>query len=398
MSTHVYANGNEVSCKAADGKTSSAFPDPCWSPPPPPTGPIVVPYPNFAKPSSLKKGSSTVLIKRSAVALTDRSYFSTSTGNEPATPAFMKGVLTKKIKGKTYYNQWSMNVKFEGKGVCRNFDIMTHNHGSFTGNTPPFPFLDDRAKGSTAGDPCETERKNIRDSCDTPDEGKNWNETNCPPVFDGYTEDEGRLSQQMRAAKEEGSCVKALKCRLIPYDNGGEQDGTGCCNGQTPHHLLADSMFKPCGVKRTQSSPFSSKYSIGAAPNICMEGKRQHMGSHQEIHHDIAKEFLNYMTDNMDPMGSPKYPTKIPLDKSIELSSRFVAAEYGCEPDCIQQQLKSYYNEECGMDPKTEVYTVDQSGHKYACKGDSDSYVTANQNKLGVSSNSSGSSMSGIFD
>ncbi|MEN9866692.1 MAG: hypothetical protein RL748_2282, partial [Pseudomonadota bacterium] len=37
MRTHVYANTLEIACKAegSDGKTISAFPDPCWSPPGP---------------------------------------------------------------------------------------------------------------------------------------------------------------------------------------------------------------------------------------------------------------------------------------------------------------------------------------------------------------------------
>jgi hypothetical protein len=33
MSNEVYANGREVSCKAAQGKSVCAFPDVCFTPP-----------------------------------------------------------------------------------------------------------------------------------------------------------------------------------------------------------------------------------------------------------------------------------------------------------------------------------------------------------------------------
>jgi hypothetical protein len=69
-----------------------------------------------------------VFIKGTAVALKDVSYFSTSTGDEPATEAFQKGVATNVIKGKAYFTNWSSDVKVEGLNVCRHLDLMTHNH------------------------------------------------------------------------------------------------------------------------------------------------------------------------------------------------------------------------------------------------------------------------------
>ncbi|MFB9245437.1 DUF4150 domain-containing protein [Massilia antarctica] len=128
MDTHVYANDNQISSKAADGKSFS-FPDPCWSPPPPGVGPVVIPYPNTAFAKHLQNGSSTVFICGTEVALKNVSYFSTSTGDEPATLLFKKGVKSGVIKGKAYFTQWSSNVKFEGLNVCRHNDTMTHNHG-----------------------------------------------------------------------------------------------------------------------------------------------------------------------------------------------------------------------------------------------------------------------------
>ncbi|UOD30514.1 DUF4150 domain-containing protein [Massilia violaceinigra] len=125
MNTRVYANGNQISSKAAAGK-SRAFPDPCWSPP---NGKLLVPYPNFSYAKHLENGSSTVFICGTPVALKDVSYFSTSTGNELATKLFKKGLKSGVIKGKSFFTEWSSNVKFEGLNVCRHNDTMTHNHG-----------------------------------------------------------------------------------------------------------------------------------------------------------------------------------------------------------------------------------------------------------------------------
>ena len=128
MKTEVYANGKEICCKAADGKSVLPPADACWSPPPPAAGPVVIPYPNTSFANSLENGSSTVFICGSELALRDVSYFATSTGNEPATDAFQKGVATHAIKGKAVFTNWSSNVKVEGLSVCRHLDPMTHNH------------------------------------------------------------------------------------------------------------------------------------------------------------------------------------------------------------------------------------------------------------------------------
>ncbi|ALV05358.1 DUF4150 domain-containing protein [Roseateles depolymerans] len=128
MGTNVFINSREACSKAADGFTAPAFPDPCWSPPPPPAGPVVLPYPNSAFASELTNGTKTVFIKRKPVAVKDVSFLANSVGNEPATQAFQKGVATQVIKGKSYFVDWSPNVKFEGLNVCRHLDPTTHNH------------------------------------------------------------------------------------------------------------------------------------------------------------------------------------------------------------------------------------------------------------------------------
>ena len=126
METHVYANNNEICSKAADGK-AMAGPDPCWSPPPPSAGPVVIPYVNTAFASELDNGSQTVFICSTPLALKNISFLANSIGNEAATQAFNKGVSTGVIKGKAYFTDWSPDVKVEGLNVCRHTDPTTNN-------------------------------------------------------------------------------------------------------------------------------------------------------------------------------------------------------------------------------------------------------------------------------
>src|SRR5437868_14804016 len=111
MGNQVYANGREISCKAAAGKAIAAFPDTCFTPPQTPATPpgVPVPYPNTGMASDTANGSKTVQIGGDEVMLKNTSYFKTSTGDE-AGCAPKKGVVTSKIKGKVNFQSWSMDV------------------------------------------------------------------------------------------------------------------------------------------------------------------------------------------------------------------------------------------------------------------------------------------------
>ncbi|TPI52085.1 DUF4150 domain-containing protein [Mesorhizobium sp. B2-6-7] len=108
--------------------------DVCLTPPPPPAGPVPVPYVNMAFAKDLIKGSKSVKADGgNPTALENVSECSMSTGNEPATPGLGAGVVTHKIKGKASFTLWSFTVKVEGKGVCRHGDPVLQN----TMCTPP---------------------------------------------------------------------------------------------------------------------------------------------------------------------------------------------------------------------------------------------------------------------
>lgn len=141
MGCEVYANGDEIACKAGDGKVIAAFPDVCLSPPSPPAGPIPVPYPDTSFSKDMQNGSKTVMIKDKEVMLKDHSFYQTSPlGDETATKGLGAGVVTHVITGKTYFVAWSMDVQFEGQNVDRHTDLTTSNHASPIANVPaPFP-------------------------------------------------------------------------------------------------------------------------------------------------------------------------------------------------------------------------------------------------------------------
>jgi len=141
MGCDVYANGDEIACKAGDAKVIAAFPDVCLTPPPPPAGPIPVPYPNTSMSSDMQSGSKSVQIKGQEVMLKDSSFYQTNPlGDEAATNGQGAGVMTATITGKTYFVAWSMDVQFEGQNVDRHTDLTTSNHASPTANAPaPMP-------------------------------------------------------------------------------------------------------------------------------------------------------------------------------------------------------------------------------------------------------------------
>ncbi|WP_295986283.1 DUF4150 domain-containing protein [uncultured Variovorax sp.] len=137
MSLTVYAEGMGLFHKGSGGK-GVAPGDVCLTPPPPPGGPLPVPYVNLCSASDLSKGSSSVLIDGEPTALEDASEVSTSTGNEAGTQG--GNVVTHKTKGKAVFSNWSHTVKIEGKGVCRHGDPMGQNCA-----TPPVGIIEPAA-------------------------------------------------------------------------------------------------------------------------------------------------------------------------------------------------------------------------------------------------------------
>ena len=131
MGLTVAVNNRSVVHAGSNGKTI-AFPDVCKTPSP--GGPIPIPYPNIAQSSDTAKGTKKVKCDGKSVCVKG-STFSKSNGDEAGTAG--GGVASNKTRGKAEFVNYSMDVKFEGKNVCRAFDLMLHNDK----NTPPMPVL-----------------------------------------------------------------------------------------------------------------------------------------------------------------------------------------------------------------------------------------------------------------
>jgi uncharacterized Zn-binding protein involved in type VI secretion len=123
----VFAENMGLFHKGSGGK-GIAPADVCLSPPPPPAGPVPIPYVNMLSASDLTKGSTTVTIQGEPTALEDASEIATSTGDEPGNQG--GNVVTHQTKGKGFFELWSFTVQIEGKGVCRHGDMMGQNSAS----------------------------------------------------------------------------------------------------------------------------------------------------------------------------------------------------------------------------------------------------------------------------
>lgn len=167
MGCEVYANNNEIACKAGGNKVIADMPDVCLSPPSPPAGPVPVPYPATSFSKDMKNGSKTVKIKGKEVMLKDKSFYKTSPlGDEAATRSFGGNLVSHVITGKTYFIAWSMDVKFECKNVDRHLDMTMSNNASSGGTTAPGSSLAEKTQAKLSEG---TETK-------TPDESKCNNE------------------------------------------------------------------------------------------------------------------------------------------------------------------------------------------------------------------------------
>lgn len=358
MANEVYANGREVSCKAADGKSICAFPDVCLTPPPPPAGFIPVPYPNTGFATDTSNGSRTVSISGMEVMLKDKSFFRKSTGDEAATRSTPMGVLTHTITGKVFFTSWSMDVKIEGENVARTADLTTHNHMSKPGNTPPWPYVDEAA--IALGGVCHDDAQRIKKACNPE---SNWRQ-NCPtpprrpagarPTSAAaqakWDKDQKRYMREFSrfAAKcEHNECLRSRKCMLVPY-----KPKSGCCPGQTGDHLIdAASFLEPDSSKPRNARerlPGWENYDVNKAPVVCAEGPNQTTATHGQLH--TRKGVAAVHMQDKDGMWS--------TDKAATVGAKAhgkVFPSSGCDPKCIEHQLQYGHQNAATTHPPTKI-------------------------------------------
>ncbi|RJR20278.1 MAG: DUF4150 domain-containing protein [Nitrospiraceae bacterium] len=325
MGNDVFANGREVSCKAADGKSICAFPDVCMTPPENPATPpgVPIPYPNTGMASDMTEGSKNVKVSGKEVMLKNKSYFKKSTGDE-AGAAAKKGVVTSTNTGKVYFTSWSMDVKFEGENVVRHLDMTTHNHmcSATPPNTPPWMYIDSMAI-APPGHPCKDEIDNAQKKCGKPSRKQVG----------------GRMH---RICDEEGKCENAMGCILVPKG----KDKEMCCSpDNTGHHLIEDHWIRP-GGELVDDFKFLGEKEGGnykkpggpydGAPTMCANKSRYH-GKHGIAHGTggvLEETFIGKDFTYAD-------------GKKIAVSAQKDAyPDSGCSQKCIESQLDSFYNDD----------------------------------------------------
>ena len=259
MANDVYANGLEIACKAAAGKSVAAFPDVCLSPPSPPAGPMPLPYPNTSYASDTTDGSTSVMISGQEVMLKDQSVFKKSTGNEAATRSLGMAVVTHTIQGEASFVAWSEDVKIEGQNVDRHLDLMVQNEQCNTANVLPWTYLDRMALAKSTGK-CNDEIDNVQGACGDLSQG-----IKCPP--------RGNMGKEKYALTiEQDPCQRALRCMMVPFR---KKSKSMCCDPQTPDHVVPASMFfqvRRGGRKFTGCTDYVDH----DAPCVCAEGGKSH--------------------------------------------------------------------------------------------------------------------------
>lgn len=328
MANDVFANGREISCKAADGKSICAFPDVCFTPPENPATPpgVPVPYPNTGFAKDTTSGSKTVKISGKEVMLKNKSYFKKSTGDEAGCAA-KKGVVTSVNRGKVYFKSWSMDVKFEGENVVRHMDLTTHNHASEPPQTPPWMHVDEMALPVRQA--CASEISKAEKAC------------------------AGKTPSKCGAA-----CRRAQKCLLVPKGNDKER----CCKPHTTgHHMIEDHwVTKGDGSAR----PGFGGYNYDAAPTVCANRFRKKGTIHRRLHDIQGTYEESYM-----PGGSRYDPNKTnggwnyKAGKKAALTAhKEVFAGSSCQPSCLEAQLDAYYKQQLGARDSTPLAKPETQG------------------------------------
>jgi len=344
MSNQVFANNMEVSCKQAAGKSICAFPDVCFTPPLTPATPpgVPIPYPNTGMASDTTSGSTSVKISGQEVMLKNKSYFKRSMGDE-AGCAPKKGVVTSKNMGKVYFTMWSMDVKAEGENVVRNLDLTTHNHASFPGNTPTWPYAD-AASMSDPSHPCVENQIEELQACQ-----------GCTPYGDGDP-------------CASADCQKARQCMLVP--NGGS-GSPNCCSGKSAHHVIPLGEFcKPrgeTGGRRGQEVIHESLsgYDGNQAPCVCAEG-----GDHKERHPsesstpDLLKEhglIGGAYIDARVEKGIKNNQSGVKYSDLSDCGAKSVKRVFKhCDEGCIKKQLDNYHEIGAKIPPNDPVCQASQ--------------------------------------
>lgn len=306
----VFANGMEISAKAQGCKIVAAFPDVCFTPPQTPATPpgVPIPYPNFGFDSDLTSASTTVKIGGKPVSIENKSHYSKCSGDE-AGCAPKKGVVTSKNTGKIYAQAWSSDVKVEGKGVVRFGDLATSNHGSNTGDTPPWVKV---GQMSVDGNSC----------------------AKIVAQFHEYSDNDCKKPKQSHHVVDNASFTMTGARKVALKNIDAPADGRQKRN-----------LFQPVGKKQHPGVG----YDENKAPCICLKGGKSDPKAEHGIAHDVTESAA---ATQATPDGKWTYAQSRDAGvASIKKAKKLT----DWEAECVKMVLDAYYKDELGCTDSTEI-------------------------------------------
>jgi hypothetical protein len=366
MANDVFANGREVSCKKADGKSTCSFPDVCMTPPENPATPpgVPIPYPNTAFASDTTDGSRSVQISGKEIMLKNKSYFKKSTGDEAGCAA-KKGVVTSVNRGKVYFIAWSMDVKAEGENVVRHLDMTTHNHASPMANESiPWPYVDAAALADPLH-PCNKYASEVADKCPPPE--KSLGARQPKEFIGGKLIDRGDFpGETIPPGPQDNTspdCCTARKCMLVP-----EQPKARCKQcGSTAHHPIPVGEFSlsrgaPESKGKDRGASAVKDYNSKKAPCICVDGD-DHDETEDDPPYDLKEHGLvgQEFTKNRDAILNGR--TEYKYHEARDAAAKAVTKITSCDEECIKKQLDAGH-EAMGVDSDDTVRKSQQKAKR----------------------------------
>ncbi len=149
------------------------------------------------------------------------------------------------------------------------------------------------------------------------------------------------------------ACIRARKCLLVKYKDQNDRDGTGCCPGQTGHHLIPDAAAKSAGC---------TGYHENNAPVMCLEGTRNNAGwgTHGNAHQALKERLRSYRERRAASGLSPNTISYNDMANNAVDAVRLSGAALQCDKDCLLAQLRAYYNCPNSMPPNDGTGSMPQ--------------------------------------
>ena len=205
-------------------------------------------------------------------------------------------------------------------------DLMTHNHGSMPGNTPPWAFLDSMDVEKIEDDDCRKQAKTFNEKCRT--------------ALDKSKRKDGKGFAAYQLKKElcvDDDCKEARKCIVT-------SQSVGCCDGKEAHHVVPAHCFGKPGARKAKASvrksmmyPDCENYKARRAPCICLDGKdegkkREHAKVHKIL--DESEELIGKENNHSWLFKQANKEGCLAISKVT-----------GCPQKCLEEQSKQMHED-----------------------------------------------------